>query len=73
MDIEGSELKGLQGAEETICTFRPKLAISLYHKDEDIIMIPEYLHKLDLGYEFFLDHFTIHRWETVLFASPKHE
>lgn len=70
MDIEGSELKGLQGAEGTIRTFRPRLAISLYHKDEDIIMIPEYLHKLDLGYEFFLDHFTIHYWETILFASP---
>ncbi len=73
MDIEGSELKALQGAEETIRTFRPKLAISLYHRDEDFIVIPDYLHKLGLGYEFFLDHFTIHREETVLFASPKAE
>jgi FkbM family methyltransferase len=71
MDIEGAELKALRGAEQTLRAFRPKLAISLYHKDDDFILIPDYLNKLDLGYEFFLDHFTIHREETVLFGDPK--
>ncbi len=71
MDIEGSELRALQGAEETIRTFKPKLAISTYHKEDDFIVIPDYLDKLDLGYEFFLDHFSIHFEETVLFASPR--
>jgi hypothetical protein len=46
------------------------LAISVYHKDDDFISIPNYLRNLDLGYEFFLDHFTIYGEETVLFASP---
>lgn len=68
MDIEGSELKALQGAEWTIHTYRPKLAIALYHKEDDFFVIPCYLNNLGLGYEFFLDHFTIHHWETVLFA-----
>jgi FkbM family methyltransferase len=71
MDIEGSELKALQGAAKTIHSFRPKLAISLYHKKEDFITIPKYLAELDVQYEFYLDHFTIHGEETVLFASPK--
>jgi FkbM family methyltransferase len=71
MDIEGAELKALRGAEQTIRAFRPKLAISLYHNEDDFIVIPEYLNELDLGYEFFLDHFTIHREETVLFARPR--
>ncbi|MFX0203647.1 MAG: FkbM family methyltransferase [Candidatus Hodarchaeota archaeon] len=71
MDIEGSELKALQGAAETIQVFRPKLAISLYHKKEDFVTIPRYLAGLDVQYEFFLDHFTIHGEETVLFASPE--
>ena len=71
MDIEGSELSALQGAEETIRTFKPRLAISIYHREDDFIVIPGYLDKLGLGYEFFLDHFTIHSWETVLFASPR--
>jgi FkbM family methyltransferase len=71
MDIEGSELKALQGAERTLREFRPALAISIYHRDEDFITIPGYLHNLNLGYKFYLDHFTIYRGETILFASPE--
>ena len=30
--------------------------------------IPQFLASLDLGYKFYLDHFTIHNEETILFA-----
>ncbi|MFN7138874.1 MAG: FkbM family methyltransferase [Limisphaerales bacterium] len=70
MDIEGAELKALQGAADTIRKFRPKLAISLYHKLEDFACIPEFLANINVPYQFFLDHFTIHQEETVLFALP---
>jgi FkbM family methyltransferase len=72
MDIEGAELEGLKGAAETIKKYRPNLAISLYHKKEDFITIPQWIQSLDLGYEFYLDHFTIHDEETVLFATSRH-
>lgn len=68
MDVEGAELNALKGAEQTIRTFKPRLAISVYHKENDLTEIPEYLNALGLGYKFFLDHFTIHNEETVLFA-----
>jgi len=68
MDIEGAELKALKGAEETIRRFRPKLAISVYHREDDLIEIPKYLNSLELAYEFYLDHFTIYGEETILFA-----
>ncbi len=71
MDIEGSELAALHGAEKTLRRFRPRLAIALYHREDDFIAIPSYLNELDLQYEFFLQHFTIHREETVLFARTK--
>ena len=71
MDIEGAELGALKGAEETLRTFRPKLGISVYHKENDFIEIPTYLDKLGLGYKFFLDHFTICGNETVLFATTR--
>jgi hypothetical protein len=72
MDIEGAELNALQGAEQSLRAFRPSLAISVYHRDDDWVTIPDYLDSLDLGYEFFLDHFTIYESETVLFArSPQ--
>ena len=69
MDIEGSELAALRGAEETIRRWRPKLAISLYHRYEDFITIPAWIDALGLGYRFFLDHYSIHAEETVLYAT----
>lgn len=70
MDVEGAELDALRGGEASIRKNRPKLAISLYHNPEDIETIPRYLAGLDLGYRFYLDHHTIYRNETVLFAVP---
>lgn len=70
MDIEGAELNALKGSIKTLRRFRPKLAISLYHNLNDFITIPEFLTSLNLGYDFYLDHFTIHAEETVLFGYP---
>ncbi len=69
LDIEGAELKGLQGAEQTLKTFKPKLAISAYHKKEDLFTLIQYLEGLKIGYRFYMDHFTVHGEETVLFAT----
>jgi len=68
MDIERAELSALKGAERTLRAFKPTLAISVYHREEDLMDIPAYLNGLELGYEFLLDHFTIYKSETVLFA-----
>lgn len=45
MDIEGFEQEALWGAMRIIETFKPALAISLYHKPNDIITLPLYLAK----------------------------
>lgn len=68
LDIEGSELPALEGARETLRRFRPRLAISAYHKDDDLITIPAFLDELGVGYRYALDHTTIHAEETILFA-----
>jgi FkbM family methyltransferase len=69
MDIEGSELSALRGAESTIRRWRPKLAISLYHRPEDFFSIPFWIDSLGIGYQLFLDHYSIHHEETVLYAA----
>jgi FkbM family methyltransferase len=69
MDIEGSELLALRGAKQTLLKDKPTLAISVYHQPDDIITIPQFLNSLGVGYRFYLDHFTVHAEETVLFAT----
>ena len=68
MDIEGAELNALKGSLTTIQKFKPKLAISVYHSLEDYSSILLWLRELNLGYKFYLRHFTIHAEETILFA-----
>jgi FkbM family methyltransferase len=71
MDIEGAEPNVLIGAIETIKKFKPKLAIAIYHSMDDLTCIPNWILDLNLGYELYLDHFTIHQEETVIFAKVK--
>jgi hypothetical protein len=68
LDVEGSELAALRGAYASIQRFRPKLAISIYHKPNDFFEIYQFVNDLSLGYTFYLDHYTIWDEETVLYA-----
>jgi FkbM family methyltransferase len=71
LDVEGAELNALRGAEKTIRAFKPRMAISVYHQEDDLISIPEFLRSLNCGYKLLLDHFTIYNEETILFADPQ--
>jgi len=68
MDIEGAELEALKGAEYTIKKDKPKLAISIYHKKEDLLTIPQYILSLNDNYNLYLRHYGDTLYETVLYA-----
>lgn len=68
LDIEGAELAALRGALRTLVRHKPALAISVYHKPEDLFEIPLFLHKLGLGYRFHLGHHRPSLLESVLYA-----
>ena len=68
LDIEGSEMAALRGATASIHRFRPKLAISIYHRPEDFYEIIDFVADLGLGYKLYLEHYTIWDEETVLYA-----
>lgn len=67
-DVEGAELASLKGAEQTIKTYKPRLAISIYHKPEDIVEIPIYLKECVSEYKFVIRHYSSDEWETILYA-----
>lgn len=71
MDIEGAEANALIGAKKTIQKYKPKLAICVYHKKDDFYRIPTLIDQIYPDYAFYLDHYTIHREETVLYALPR--
>ncbi len=68
MDIEGAELKAIEGARNIITKYKPKLAISLYHKPEDIYEIPMIVKDLVPEYKLYIRHYSTCWSETVLYA-----
>lgn len=68
LDVEGAELRALKGAEKTIRRCRPRLAICIYHKPEDVIEIPEYILSLHEDYRLYIRHYQLSDCETVLYA-----
>ncbi|MGC8691084.1 MAG: FkbM family methyltransferase [Caldisericum sp.] len=71
LDVEGAEMATLRGAVETIKQCKPKMAISVYHKPEDIIEIQKFLHSLLTDAKFYLSHKFFDWNETILFVNPR--
>jgi FkbM family methyltransferase len=70
MDIEGTELEALKGAKNTITKYKPTLAISIYHKINDLVDIPAYIGELVPSYKFYLRCYDMIGWEIMLYAVP---
>lgn len=68
MDVEGAELEALKGARKTIEKHHPRLAISIYHKPEDIWEIPAYILSLSGDYRLYIRHYQFSKNETILYA-----
>ena len=68
LDVEGSELETLKGAVNTIKKYRPKMAVSLYHRAEDIIVLPLFIESHGMDYRYYIRHYQTRWCETTLYA-----
>lgn len=73
MDIEGSELAALKGAEKVIKEISPALAICVYHKRDDLITIPQYINGIVKPgtYDYYVGYQGLDLAEFVFYAIPK--
>ena len=71
MDIEGAELKALEGAKKTVAKYKPKLYVCAYHRNEDMFALPFKIKELYDGYKiYFRQHPYIPAWESNFYAIP---
>lgn len=70
MDVEGAEEAVLQGAAALLAAHRPRLAVSAYHRTQDIFRLPLLINRLNPVYRLALRHHPyIPGWETNIYAK----
>ena len=70
LDVEGAELQALQGARKLIERSRPVLALSLYHRPQDLWELPLTLVNLCEDYRFHVRQHYFNSFDSVLYAVP---
>lgn len=69
MDIEGSELKALDGMKQTIKNNHPKLYVCAYHRNEDLYSLPAKIIETDSNYKIYFRHSKyIPAWESNFYC-----
>lgn len=67
IDIEGHEMEMLLGAREYIKKCKPNIAIAVYHKPDDVVIIPRFLMELNPNYKIIFRHYTQGWSESVMY------
>ena len=72
LDIEGNEAAALLASKETIGHSMPALAVSLYHRTEDLFALPLLLQSIcGEGYKYYLRRVPCYpAWDLMLYAIP---
>ena len=71
MDVEGAEAEALKGSEKIIKTYKPILAVCVYHKSSDLWELPILIKSLNSNYDMYLRQHGHMGIETVLYCVDK--
>ena len=70
MDIEGAELRALEGCENTIKKYNPKLYVCAYHRNEDMFALPMKIWEYNKNYKIYFRHSPyIPAWESNFYCT----
>ena len=70
MDIEGAELRALEGCEKTIKKYSPKLYVCAYHRNEDMFALPMKIWDMNENYKIYFRHSPyIPAWESNFYCT----
>ncbi len=68
-DVEGLEYDALIGSKRIIANYSPDLLVSMYHKSEDIYLLPALVNKINPTYKLYLRRLPyIPAWDLNLYA-----
>ncbi len=70
MDIEGAEPEALAGARGILQKHHPVLAICLYHRQDHLWRLPQFIKDAYDGYQLFLRPYDCDGWQLVCYAVP---
>ena len=71
LDVEGAEVAALQGAKKMIRRCRPVMALSLYHRPQDIWAIPDQIAEIADGYDLYIRQHYANSFDSVLYAVAR--
>jgi FkbM family methyltransferase len=71
LDVEGAEREALEGAEQSLLRFRPKLQVSIYHKKDDLFELPLGLMQRLPDYQWHIGHHGPWHSESDLYGMPR--
>ncbi len=70
MDIEGAEFHALEGCEQTIKKYAPKLYVCAYHRNEDMFALPMKILEYNNSYKIYFRHSPyIPAWESNFYCT----
>lgn len=69
-DIEGHEYRMLLGAKNIIKTYKPRIAVCVYHNVVDMFSLPILIKQIDSNYKLHIRHHSYGFEESVLYAVP---
>lgn len=69
LDIEGNESEVVEAMSDFLRSNQPDLAVSVYHKLEDLWEIPLQIHRINPNYKIYLRHQSNYFTETICYAT----